>query len=258
MSAHNIHTHTQERERGSGREVGGKTKRARHWRLNTLFSNLTHSLATPQHTCQAEEHGEIVRKLWEDTKTRTTCLKFGSSLRKMLLSGTEWVQGLSVHNKEEHKDEKSGDVKAHGKNKDLTNGRGSAGACLCVHVIFFFSSLWQTRLLCGTTEAHCMFVSVCVCLCLGLFACLCTCLRLDLCACACVTRVVGVFNRVCAVAKADYEDSTRKLYGKNEEAGQTFNDKSADADAIGSQVCLHACVRGSFVFLLGSRRLDRP
>lgn len=52
----------------------------------------------------------------------------------------------------------------------------------------------------------------------------------------------------CAVAKADYEDSTKKLYGKNEEAGQTFNDKSADADAIGSQVRLHACVRVSFVW----------
>lgn len=43
----------------------------------------------------AGEHGELVRKMWKDTQEKTTCQKFGASLRKMLLSGTEWVQGLS-------------------------------------------------------------------------------------------------------------------------------------------------------------------
>jgi len=46
-------------------------------------------------TLAADKHGEVVRKMWNDTRARTTCAKFGSNLRKMLLSGTEWVQGLS-------------------------------------------------------------------------------------------------------------------------------------------------------------------
>eukprot|EP00282_Hemiselmis_andersenii_P023993 CAMPEP_0172001742 /NCGR_PEP_ID=MMETSP1041-20130122/3034_1 /TAXON_ID=464988 /ORGANISM="Hemiselmis andersenii, Strain CCMP439" /LENGTH=1380 /DNA_ID=CAMNT_0012655407 /DNA_START=13 /DNA_END=4155 /DNA_ORIENTATION=+ len=46
-------------------------------------------------TFAADKYGEVVRKMWADTRARTTCAKFGSNLRKMLLSGTEWVQGLS-------------------------------------------------------------------------------------------------------------------------------------------------------------------
>mmetsp|Transcript_32343 Transcript_32343/g.82414 ORF Transcript_32343/g.82414 Transcript_32343/m.82414 type:complete len:1373 (-) Transcript_32343:196-4314(-) len=57
-------------------------------------------------TADAEKHGETVRDLWDQAKQRTTCQKFGSSLRKMLLSGTEWVQGLSAPKAEG--DEKDG------------------------------------------------------------------------------------------------------------------------------------------------------
>lgn len=57
-------------------------------------------------TIDAEKYGEIVRQMWADTQQRTTCQKFGSSLRKMLLSGTEWVQGLSQV--EQHKEEANG------------------------------------------------------------------------------------------------------------------------------------------------------
>jgi hemoglobin-like flavoprotein len=61
-------------------------------------------------TMDADKHGEVVRELWEEAKKRTTCQKFGSSLRKSLLSGTEWVQGLSSHagKQDDEKDGKDG------------------------------------------------------------------------------------------------------------------------------------------------------
>ena len=43
----------------------------------------------------AEVHGERIRQLWKRVQERTTPEKFGSALRKALLSGTEWVQSLS-------------------------------------------------------------------------------------------------------------------------------------------------------------------
>ena len=44
---------------------------------------------------QAEKHGFKVQAMWRSVQTKTTRANFGSALRKMLLSGTEWVQSLS-------------------------------------------------------------------------------------------------------------------------------------------------------------------
>ncbi len=44
---------------------------------------------------QAEKHGCKVQDMWRGVQQRTTRASFGSALRKLLLSGTEWVQSLS-------------------------------------------------------------------------------------------------------------------------------------------------------------------
>jgi len=58
-------------------------------------------------TNEAEKYGLKVQEMWRVVQQRTTRAAFGSALRKMLLSGTEWVQSLSsrpavVSEKEEH------------------------------------------------------------------------------------------------------------------------------------------------------------
>lgn len=40
-------------------------------------------------------HGPLVKEMWETVQARTCEVKFGSILRKLLLSGTEWVSVLS-------------------------------------------------------------------------------------------------------------------------------------------------------------------
>jgi hemoglobin-like flavoprotein len=44
---------------------------------------------------EAKVNGVLVQEMWELVQTRTTEIKFGSTLRKLLLSGTEWVSSLS-------------------------------------------------------------------------------------------------------------------------------------------------------------------
>ena len=44
---------------------------------------------------QAEKHGFKVQTMWRNVQSKTTRANFGTALRKMLLSGTEWVQSLS-------------------------------------------------------------------------------------------------------------------------------------------------------------------
>mmetsp|Transcript_48663 Transcript_48663/g.99363 ORF Transcript_48663/g.99363 Transcript_48663/m.99363 type:complete len:1196 (+) Transcript_48663:44-3631(+) len=58
---------------------------------------------------QAELHGERVRELWARVQARTTLVKFGSALRKALLSGTEWVQSLSSPQKGRDEEHPAGD-----------------------------------------------------------------------------------------------------------------------------------------------------
>ena len=78
-------------------------------------------------TADAELYGELIRKMWVETTERTTCQKFGSNLRKMLLSGTEWVQGLSVSKKGDDVDGKPPNSATKGKSVDSYSTR-SKGA----------------------------------------------------------------------------------------------------------------------------------
>uniref|UniRef100_A0A7S1E185 Globin domain-containing protein n=1 Tax=Hemiselmis andersenii TaxID=464988 RepID=A0A7S1E185_HEMAN len=43
----------------------------------------------------ASTHGARVQELWQRVRIKSTEMKFGSTLRKLLLSGTEWVSSLS-------------------------------------------------------------------------------------------------------------------------------------------------------------------
>jgi hemoglobin-like flavoprotein len=43
----------------------------------------------------AKQHGHVVQDAWKQVRAKTTEVKFGSTLRKLLLAGTEWVASLS-------------------------------------------------------------------------------------------------------------------------------------------------------------------
>ena len=43
----------------------------------------------------AKQHGHVVQDSWKQVRDKTTEVKFGSTLRKLLLAGTEWVASLS-------------------------------------------------------------------------------------------------------------------------------------------------------------------
>ena len=54
-------------------------------------------------TNEAHQHGVRAQEMWKLVKQRTTRAQFGKALRRLLLSGTEWVQSLSAKSAAEKK-----------------------------------------------------------------------------------------------------------------------------------------------------------